>query len=94
MAEWLKRPTHNWRIRRFNSYWMHANAPISLLLFSYVIIGTVRTSILIETRTHREENIFMEGIKYAVFTDKSILFGYWGKINILLMSNQDQLGRK
>ncbi|KAB2043898.1 hypothetical protein ES319_D01G051200v1 [Gossypium barbadense] len=25
MAEWLKRPTHNWRIRRFNSYWMHAN---------------------------------------------------------------------
>jgi heme exporter protein CcmC len=24
MAEWLKRPTHNWRIRRFNSYWMHA----------------------------------------------------------------------
>ncbi|OMP13319.1 ORF40m [Corchorus olitorius] len=32
MAEWLKRPTHNWRIRRFNSYWMHANRdpPISL----------------------------------------------------------------
>nr|YP_009590686.1 NADH dehydrogenase subunit 2 [Lophocereus schottii]AVY52225.1 NADH dehydrogenase subunit 2 [Lophocereus schottii] len=30
----------------------------------YVIIGTVRTSILIETRTHREENLFMDGIKY------------------------------
>ncbi|KAI4297592.1 hypothetical protein L6164_037477 [Bauhinia variegata] len=27
MAEWLKCPTHNWRIRRFNSYWMHANGP-------------------------------------------------------------------
>src|SRR3954464_3683197 len=25
MAEWLKHPTHNWRSRRFNSYWMHAN---------------------------------------------------------------------
>nr|YP_010463652.1 NADH-plastoquinone oxidoreductase subunit 1 [Bothriospermum zeylanicum]YP_010463671.1 NADH-plastoquinone oxidoreductase subunit 1 [Bothriospermum zeylanicum]UUL70564.1 NADH-plastoquinone oxidoreductase subunit 1 [Bothriospermum zeylanicum]UUL70583.1 NADH-plastoquinone oxidoreductase subunit 1 [Bothriospermum zeylanicum]WON65944.1 NADH-plastoquinone oxidoreductase subunit 1 [Bothriospermum zeylanicum]WON65963.1 NADH-plastoquinone oxidoreductase subunit 1 [Bothriospermum zeylanicum] len=22
------------------------------------------------------------------------VFGYWGKINILLMSNQDQLGQK
>ena len=33
---------------------------------------TVRTPILIETRTHREENRFMDGIKYAVFTDKSI----------------------
>ncbi|XP_028098879.1 50S ribosomal protein L2, plastid-like [Camellia sinensis] len=32
----------------------------------------LRTSILIETRTHREENRFMDGIKYAVFTDKSI----------------------
>ena len=30
------------------------------------------SSILIETRTHREENRFMNGIKYAVFTDKSI----------------------
>lgn len=32
MAEWLKHPTHNWRSRRFNSYWMHANGnppPIS-----------------------------------------------------------------
>ena len=29
MAEWLKRPTHNWRSRRFNSYWMHANRNIS-----------------------------------------------------------------
>ncbi|QCE07728.1 hypothetical protein DEO72_LG9g2748 [Vigna unguiculata] len=28
MAEWLKRPTHNWRIRRFNSYWMHANGTL------------------------------------------------------------------
>ena len=32
----------------------------------------VRTSILIKTRTHREENRFMDGIKYAIFTDKSI----------------------
>ena len=31
-----------------------------------------KTSILIETKTHREENRFMNGIKYAVFTDKSI----------------------
>ncbi|KAL4325910.1 hypothetical protein GQ457_11G033100 [Hibiscus cannabinus] len=44
MAEWLKRPTHNWRIH----------------------------SILIETRIHREENKFMDGIKYVVVTDKSI----------------------
>ncbi|KAI3465762.1 hypothetical protein Pfo_022425, partial [Paulownia fortunei] len=29
-------------------------------------------SILIATRTHREENRFMDGIKYAVFIDKSI----------------------
>ncbi|XP_052880919.1 50S ribosomal protein L2, chloroplastic-like [Gossypium arboreum] len=29
MAEWLKRPTHNWRIRRFNSYWMHANGTLN-----------------------------------------------------------------
>ncbi|XLS74694.1 hypothetical protein HN51_031559, partial [Arachis hypogaea] len=28
MAEWLKCPTHNWRIRRFNSYWMHANGTL------------------------------------------------------------------
>lgn len=34
----------------------------------------------------------MDGIKYAVFTDKSIRL--LAKINILLMSNQDQLGRK
>lgn len=33
---------------------------------------TVRTNTLIETRTHREENRFMDGIQYAVFTDKSI----------------------
>ncbi|XP_026436548.1 uncharacterized protein LOC113334525 [Papaver somniferum] len=32
----------------------------------------VRTRILINTGTHREENGFMDGIKYAVFTDKSI----------------------
>lgn len=31
-----------------------------------------KTSSLIETRTHREANIFMNGIKNAVFTDKSI----------------------
>ena len=28
LAEWLKPPTHNWRIRRFNSYWMHANGTL------------------------------------------------------------------
>nr|YP_010941439.1 ribosomal protein L23 [Oxyria digyna]QBC68856.1 ribosomal protein L23 [Oxyria sinensis]WLS51298.1 ribosomal protein L23 [Oxyria digyna] len=33
----------------------------------------------------------MDRITYAIFTDK---IGYWGKINILLMSNQDQLGQK
>lgn len=33
---------------------------------------TVRIAILIETRTHRDENRFMDGIKYAVLTDKSI----------------------
>ncbi|KAH1039058.1 hypothetical protein J1N35_040801, partial [Gossypium stocksii] len=31
-----------------------------------------RTSILIETRSHREENRFMDGMKYVVVTDKSI----------------------
>jgi len=41
-----------------------------------------------ETRTHREENRFMNGIKYA---DKSI---WLVAKNILLMSNQDQLGQK
>ena len=33
---------------------------------------TVRTPILIKTRTHKEENRFMDGIKYAVFTEKSL----------------------
>ena len=28
MAKWLKHPTHNWRIRRFSSYWMHANGTL------------------------------------------------------------------
>ncbi|XP_059670986.1 large ribosomal subunit protein uL2cz/uL2cy-like [Cornus florida] len=32
----------------------------------------LRTSILIETRTHGEENRFMDGIKYVVVTDKRI----------------------
>uniref|UniRef100_A0A1Y3BTS9 Putative nucleotide-binding alpha-beta plait domain-containing protein n=1 Tax=Helianthus annuus TaxID=4232 RepID=A0A1Y3BTS9_HELAN len=31
-----------------------------------------KNSSLIETRTHRESNRFMDGIRYAVFTDKSI----------------------
>nr|YP_009433372.1 ribosomal protein L23 [Zostera marina]YP_010205232.1 ribosomal protein L23 [Chorda filum]YP_010205251.1 ribosomal protein L23 [Chorda filum]ATD85282.1 ribosomal protein L23 [Zostera marina]UAV85800.1 ribosomal protein L23 [Chorda filum]UAV85819.1 ribosomal protein L23 [Chorda filum] len=35
-------------------------------------IRTIRTRILIDTGTHREENGFMDGIKYAVFTEKSI----------------------
>nr|QWL21915.1 ribosomal protein L23 [Lindera villipes] len=35
----------------------------------------------------------MDGIKYVVFTEKSIRL-LWGTINILLMSNQDQLGQK
>uniref|UniRef100_A0A3Q7EVE4 Uncharacterized protein n=1 Tax=Solanum lycopersicum TaxID=4081 RepID=A0A3Q7EVE4_SOLLC len=35
---------------------------------------------------------FMDGIKYVVFIDKSIRL--LGKINILLMSNQDQLRQK
>ncbi|RYR25704.1 hypothetical protein Ahy_B02g059669 [Arachis hypogaea] len=34
MAEWLKRPTHNWRIRRFNSYWMHANGTLPQISLS------------------------------------------------------------
>ncbi|KAL2317581.1 hypothetical protein Fmac_031457 [Flemingia macrophylla] len=40
MAEWLKRPTHNWRIRRFNSYWMHANGtlpPIKIVKLFWVL---------------------------------------------------------
>nr|AXF47047.1 ribosomal protein L23 [Lindera benzoin] len=38
----------------------------------------------------------MDGIKYVVFTEtlQKKVFGYWGTINILLMSNQDQLGQK
>ena len=116
MAEWLKRPTHNWQIRRFNSCWMHTNGPIPIDLLMYSVwnwpcinrislsihnelvwyintIGRVRTRILIDTETHREENGFMDGIKYAVFTEKSIrLLG--NNINILLMSNQDLIGRK
>ena len=35
-------------------------------------VETVRILILIDTGTHREENGFMDGIKYAVFTEKSI----------------------
>jgi large subunit ribosomal protein L23 len=35
-------------------------------------MNSKKTSILVETRTHREENRFMNEIKYAVFTDKSI----------------------
>ena len=42
------------------------------MVYSYHNIWPVRTSILIETGTHREENRFMDGIKYAIFTDKSI----------------------
>ena len=42
------------------------------VVYSYQNIWTVRTSILIETRTHRESNRFMDGIKYAVFTEKSL----------------------
>jgi hypothetical protein len=33
---------------------------------------SVRTIILIETKTHREENKYINGIKYAVISDKSI----------------------
>ena len=35
-------------------------------------IETVETVRIIDTGTHREENGFMDGIKYAVFTEKSI----------------------
>lgn len=88
MAEWLKRPTHNWQIRRFNSYWMHPNRNVQKIyrnwlngifhneligiIYSYHNIGRVRTRILIDTETHREENGFMDGIKYAVVRGKSL----------------------
>ena len=38
------------------------------VVYSYhnINIWTVRTSILIDNRTHREENWFIDGIKYAV----------------------------
>ena len=88
MAEWLKRPTHNWQIRRFNSYWMHPNRKgqkvyrnwlngifhneLIGIVYSYPNIGRVRTRILIDTKTHREENGFMDGIKYAVVRGKSL----------------------
>lgn len=42
------------------------------MVYSYHNISTVKPNILIETRTHREENRFMNGIKYVVVTDKSI----------------------
>lgn len=50
----------------------------------------VRTKIDINIETHREENGFMDRLKYAVIIEKSIqiLRNYY----ILLMSNQDQLG--
>ena len=45
----------------------------------------------IETRTHREENLCMESNMQYLQTK---VLGYWGKINILLMLNRDQLGQK
>nr|YP_010014693.1 ribosomal protein L23 [Epimedium simplicifolium]YP_010014712.1 ribosomal protein L23 [Epimedium simplicifolium]YP_010342711.1 ribosomal protein L23 [Epimedium truncatum]YP_010342730.1 ribosomal protein L23 [Epimedium truncatum]QOI13446.1 ribosomal protein L23 [Epimedium simplicifolium]QOI13447.1 ribosomal protein L23 [Epimedium simplicifolium]UOA65677.1 ribosomal protein L23 [Epimedium truncatum]UOA65678.1 ribosomal protein L23 [Epimedium truncatum] len=37
-----------------------------------ISIETVRGRILIETGTHREENRFMDKMKYAVFTEKTV----------------------
>ena len=51
-----------------------------------------RTSILIETKSHREENRFMNGIKYAVFKDRNIRL--LGKNQYTSMSKRDQLGDK
>ena len=42
------------------------------MVYSYHNIWTVRTRILIDTGTHREENGFMDGIKYAVVRGKSL----------------------
>nr|YP_010388543.1 ribosomal protein L23 [Illicium difengpi]UPQ43203.1 ribosomal protein L23 [Illicium difengpi] len=50
------------------------------MVYSYHNIGTVRTRILINTGTHRGENGFMDGIKYAVFTEKSL--------RLLMVNNQ------
>ena len=42
------------------------------IVYSYHNIGRVRTRILIDTETHREDNGFMDGIKYAVVKGKSL----------------------
>jgi len=42
------------------------------MVYSYHNIWTIRSRILIDTGTHWEENGFIDGIKYAVFREKSI----------------------
>ncbi|KAG5606275.1 hypothetical protein H5410_027767 [Solanum commersonii] len=70
-------------ISRSNGIHRYRKKPYQIEIFSFdhiLIVNTiykdryykVRTSNLIETITHREENRFMDGIKYAVFTNKSI----------------------
>ena len=65
---------------------------LSLSLSLYIYIYIYRTSILIETKSHREENRFMNGIKYAVFKDRNIRL--LGKNQYTSMSKRDQLGDK
>lgn len=46
MAEWLKRPTHNWRTRGFNSCWMQGNCTYSFFMEWEKVRG-ITTNILI-----------------------------------------------
>lgn len=62
------------------------------MVYLYHNIWIVRINILIKTKTHKKENGSMDEIKYVIFTDKSIQL--LKKINIFLISNQDQLGQK
>ncbi|KAK7365368.1 hypothetical protein VNO78_39595 [Psophocarpus tetragonolobus] len=85
MAEWLKRPTHNWRIRRFNSYWMHANGtlpPISLSDFCSRMKSYWNYEVLTICQRKKNKWLCINGISSSIHNElKSTT--YYGTYNAL-----------